>query len=231
MKRWLRQASDRTLEFLFPPVCPGCGRLGYPICPRCRAAIVAIQGFDCRICNRQLDVADICGSCNAQAHSLERVYAAAVYSGPVRDAITRFKYNNHRFLAGALGELLARRIRGEALGSFRVAPVPLHRNRLKSRGYNQSALLGRCVSEKLGLQYEPNALERVRDTDPQVGRNLKARLANVKGAFGAGSADLDGKDILLVDDLSTTGATLEACAKAARNAGAASVRAVVLARG
>ncbi len=231
MKRWLRQASDLTLEFLFPPVCPGCGRLGYPICPHCRAAIVSIPGSDCRICNRQLDVADICGRCNAQNHSLERVYAAAVYSGPVRDAIARFKYNNHRFLADALGELLARRIRSESLDSFRVAPVPLHRNRRKSRGYNQSVLLGRCVSERLGLRYEPNGLERVRDTDPQVGRNFKERLANVKGAFGAGSASLDGKDVLLVDDLSTTGATLEACAKAARNAGAFSVRAAVVARG
>ena len=231
MKRWLRQASDLTLEFLFPPVCPGCGRLGYPICPHCRAAIVSIPGSDCRICNRQLDVADICGRCNAQNHSLERVYAAAVYSGPVRDAIARFKYNNHRFLADALGELLARRIRGESLDSFRVAPVPLHRNRRKSRGYNQSELLGRCVSERLGLRYEPNGLERVRDTNPQVGRNFKERLANVKGAFGAGSASLDGKDVLLVDDLSTTGATLEACAKAARNAGASSVRAAVVARG
>ena len=231
MKRWLRQASGLTLEFLFPPVCPGCGRLGYPICPHCRADIVPIPGSDCRICNRQLDFADICGRCNAGRHSLERVYAAAVYSGPVRDAITRFKYNNHRFLADALGELLARRIRGEAFDSFLVAPVPLHRNRRKSRGYNQSALLGRRVSERLGLRYEPNGLERVRDTDPQVGRNLKQRLANVKGAFGPGAADLNGKDILLIDDLSTTGATLEACAKAARNAGAASVTAAVVARG
>ncbi len=231
MKVWLRRASGPTLEFLFPPVCPGCGRLGYPICPHCRAEIVPITGSDCRICNRLLDFADICGRCNAARHSLGRVYAAAVYSSPIREAITRFKYDNHRFLAETLGELLARRLRGESLDGFRVAPVPLHRNRQKSRGYNQSALLGRRISEQLGLRYEPDALERVRDTGPQVGRNVNERLANVRGAFGAGSADLQGKDVLLVDDLSTTGATLEACAKAARKAGASSVRAAVVARG
>ena len=91
MKRWLQRVSGPALDFLFPPVCPGCGTLGYSICPRCRAAIVAIVESDCRICNRHLDVADICGSCSAKSHNLERVYAAAVYSGPLRDAIARFK--------------------------------------------------------------------------------------------------------------------------------------------
>ncbi|MCY3801797.1 MAG: ComF family protein [Chloroflexi bacterium] len=231
MKVWLRQASGLTLEFLFPPVCPGCGRLGYPICPHCRAEIVPITGSDCRICNRLLDFADICGRCNAARHSLGRVYAAAVYSGPLRDAIIRFKYNNQRFLAETLGDLLARRLREEAVDDFVVTPVPLHRNRQKWRGYNQSALLGKRISEELGLGYEPNGLERLRDTAPQTRQNLKQRLANVRGAFGTGSADLQGKDVLLVDDLSTTGATLEACAKAARKAGASSVRAAVVARG
>ena len=204
--------------------------MGYPICPHCRAEIVPITGSDCRICNRQLDFADICGRCNAARHSLERVYAAAVYCGPLRDAILRFKYGNHRFLADTLGELLARRLRSEAVNGFVVTPVPLHRNRQKSRGYNQSGLLGRRISEELALRYEPNGLERVRDTASQARQSRKQRLANVRGAFGAGSADLAGKDVLLIDDLSTTGATLEACAKAARRAGASSVRAAVVAR-
>ena len=231
MKRWLQQGSDLALDFLFPPVCPGCGRSGYPICPHCRVAIVPIFDSDCRICNRHLNVADICGQCNAASHSLERVYAAAVYSGPLRDVITRFKYGNLRFLANDLSELLARRIRNEALDGFQVVPVPLYRNRQKSRGYNQSELLGVRVSDKLGLQYEPNTLKRVRDTESQVGRNIRDRAANVRNAFGAGSGDFHGKDVLLVDDISTTGATLEACAKACRGAGASSVRAAVVARG
>ena len=145
--------------------------------------------------------------------------------------IARFKYGNLRFLADNLGDLLARRIPNEELHGFQVVPVPLHRKRQKSRGYNQSALLGKSVSEKLGLQYEPNGLVRVRDTDSQVGRNTRDRSANVRHACGGGSADFDGKDILLVNDISTTGATLEACAKACRSAGASSVRAAVVARG
>ena len=154
-----------------------------------------------------------------------------MYSGPLREVIARFKYGNLRFLANDLSELLAARVRDEALSGYQVVPVPLHRKRQGSRGYNQSALLAKSVSRKLGLRYESKGLERTRETDSQVGRNIRDRSANVKNAFGVGSMDFNGKDILLVDDISTTGATLEACARACRIAGASSVRAAVLARG
>ena len=183
MKRWLQRVSGPALDFLFPPVCPGCGKLGYSICPGCRAAVVPIVDSDCRICNRHLDVADICGSCNAKTHNLERVYAAAVYSGPLREAIGRLKYRNHRFLSSSLGDLLVRRLRVQQLEGFTLIPVPLHRRRKKSRGYNQSEILAKYVSELLDLPLDTDGLERVRDTESQVGRSESDRRRNVRGAF------------------------------------------------
>ena len=115
---------------------------------------------------------------------------------------------------------MVRRLRSQQLEGFILTPVPLHRRRKRSRGYNQSEILARYVSDVLDLPLEADGLERVRDTESQVGRSESDRRRNVRGAFSASKAKFAGKSVLLIDDISTTGSTLEACAAACNRAGA-----------
>jgi ComF family protein len=162
---------------------------------------------------------------------LRRVVALAVYGGAVEQAIRRFKYAGRAELARPLGHLVRRALRGEALDADLVVPVPLHPRRLASRGYNQAALLARAVGAELGAPLAPRALRRVRDTLQQARCRRDERFVNVSGAFVVRAPRaIAGRAVVLVDDVVTTGATLEACACALFDAGAASVVAVVVAR-
>lgn len=153
-----------------------------------------------------------------------------LYGGQVAAAIARFKYGRQSHLVGPLSRLLTARLDPLGGKNFVVVPVPLHRRKLVQRGFNQAALLARCVSRHLSLPVAHTALMRQRDTARQVGLSRKARQRNVDGAFGARSRAVNGRHVLLVDDVMTTGATAHACSSALLSAGALSVAVVVLAR-
>jgi ComF family protein len=158
--------------------------------------------------------------------------AAFVYGGAVSRAIGRLKYDSRPDLARPLGDLLWRAIErhARALAGAVVVPVPLHEVRLAERGFNQSALLARRVSRRLGVPLRP-ALVRIRDTPQQTALDGAARIANVAGAFRARqSCFVQGCAVLLIDDVCTTGATLAECARAMQEAGARSVASAVVAR-
>jgi ComF family protein len=170
-----------------------------------------------------------CG-CRRRLRSLSRLRSAAVYEGPIEIAIHRFKYQGWRRLAGPLATLVAERLVVEGLAASWATAVPLHATRLAERGFNQSELLARCLRERLDLAPPPGRLVRVRSTPPQVGHDRLWRQENVRGAFQWRGRDLRGQSILLIDDVATTGATLEACASALRAAGSGPVIGATIAR-
>ncbi len=218
------------LDLLYPPRCAACGEgiassaLG-PFCPVCRDAVDPVPP-GCRRCG--LPGPDpVCGACLADPPSFASCRAGGLFGGPLADAIHALKYRDRPALARPLGAWLASRV--PLPRDAAIASVPLGRKRRLSRGYDQAALLARALYRATSLASLPLALARSRETKPQVGRTRADRLRNVRGAFRATSA-VSGRDILLVDDVVTTGATADACGEALMLAGARSVHVVALAR-
>jgi ComF family protein len=161
---------------------------------------------------------------------LSRLRSAVAYEGPIEVAIQRFKYDGWRRLAGPLALLLAERLMVEGLAGSLALAVPLHPARQQQRGFNQSDLLARELRMRLALGQPPGTLVRTRATPPQVGHDRLWRLENVRGAFAWLGKDLGGRPLLVVDDVATTGATLEACAAALKAGGSGPVIGVSVAR-
>jgi ComF family protein len=198
-----------TLDALVPPRCAGCGAAGSWLCLECRTACEPLHGG---------------------AGGLP-IAAAAAYEGGVRRAIHSFKYRGERGLASELGSLVAARVaadlaRGIAIDA--LVAVPLRRERARARGYDQTALLAADVALRCGLT-RLAALHRIRHARPQVELDRDERMRNVAGAFVSTAGSLRGLRVALIDDVTTTGATLREAARAARAAGARSVRAYVIA--
>ena len=178
---------------------------------------------------------ELCAHCRTMPSHLECTRSVFYFDGPVRDALHRFKYDGLTALAVSLGGLMAACWMGHPLPADVVVPVPLHAARLRERGYNQATLLAREMVRHLATRQVAPALHerllvRQRATPPQVGLDAARRRENVRGAFRCSGKALTGRQVLLIDDVCTTGATLEACAVALREGGARGVRALTLAR-
>lgn len=176
----------------------------------------------------------ICYTCSRETPRFDSARSAVRYEGAVGDALRDLKYNSSLWVVDDLAELLLACVSAEYPNAVfdLVAPVPLHPSRRRSRGYNQSALIAASLARRMGLLYKERSARRVRPTVTQTGLTAPQRAANVSGAFRAGLfARLNGKRILLVDDVMTTGATVDACAGALKEGGAASVHVVTVARG
>ena len=201
------------VELLAPRRCAGCNRM----------MRFEQRGAFCAACAPLLELAP--PAHRPPGHSA----AAFVYGGPLADAIVRLKYSRRSELAPMLGALLAEAALPYAGRVARVVPLPLHRARLRARGFNQSALLARPVARALGVPLDARALRRVRATADQARLPRASRAENVRAAFAV-ARDVHGARMLLIDDVRTTGATLAEAAAALSEAGAAEVYTLALAR-
>lgn len=219
-----------VFDWVFPPRCAGCGVEGEIVCAACLATIEQVTMPCCRYCASPLARGDICAACRNLPHSFEAFASYAWYNGPIRKAIHQLKYQNDiavgRFLSAWLYDLLA----GKDWEFDMVVPVPLSTDKLEVRGYNQAARLAKPLARLIHKSYQPLAMSRVRETKSQVGLNIQSRHDNVRDAFRGSPAIVRGRSILLVDDVCTTGATLQSAAAALKQAGAAKVYALTLAK-
>ncbi|MBI2854906.1 MAG: ComF family protein [Chloroflexi bacterium] len=219
------------LDLVFPPRCAGCGHTGHFVCPECISSLPWISPPVCPRCGKPQPREALCPSCWGWYPAIEGIRAPFRFEGTIRQAVHSLKYRSIRALAQPLSELLARYYGLATIPADVLVPVPLHRNRLRERGYNQSALLARGLGRTIGLPVIENVLVRQRDTPPQArSTSVEERAQNVAGAFSCGGNAFSGKRVLLIDDVCTTGATLDACAAAVRKAGATSVWGLTLAR-
>ncbi len=223
-------AVERGLNLIFPPRCVSCGAWGHWLCDDCVARVSAPSSELGVLRGRRLPAARFVDERGALVSYLSSVAWVCAHSGPLRDAVHALKYGGLRVLAGPLGQILAQgwRQRGIQIGA--VVGVPLHALRLRRRGYNQAALLAAALAAELGVPYREDALVRLRRTRTQVGLGPDERWRNVHGAFAACGPGLGDSPVLLVDDVMTTGATLEACAQALQGAGTGDVHALTLTR-
>lgn len=217
------------LDLVYPPRCAACGESveAEPFCAVCAEAVDSVPP-GCARCGQPGPDA-LCGACRASPPAFDAVRAGGLLGGPLADAIHALKYRNRPALARPLGSWLAARAPLEC-GAV-VVSVPLARGRRIERGYDQAALLADALARGAGrgARRLRAALRRIRETPPQVGRTRAERARNVAGAFEAHPA-VAGKDVVLVDDVVTTGATADAAATALRRAGARSIVVVALAR-
>ncbi|MHB8645597.1 MAG: ComF family protein [Thermomicrobiales bacterium] len=225
----MRDLWERALDLVFPPRCAACGGRGSLLCVTCRGAINHIQPPICPSCGRSATRPGLCPVCRAYPNALDGMVAATVFGTPVRECIHALKYEGQRRYAAILAET-ARPALARLPTPDAIVPVPLFSQRARARGFNQSVLIARHLAGDT-LPVMPGWLTRTRNTPPQVGQDREARQANVAGAFACPDpAAVRGQRILLLDDVATTGATLDACARALRAAGVASVHALVVAR-
>lgn len=226
---WVRLGA-MLLDLLFPPRCVGCQRMGAWLCAACLEKVGRVNGPVCLHCGRPFWESGLCPTCQGGAFALLHVRAPLFFEGATQRAVHNLKYRGRRVLAGPLGALLADYLCGLGWPAAAIVPVPLHRQRERARGYNQSALLARVVAARVGWPLQEKGLVRQRNTRPQVGLDGAARQENVRAAFGWESPLPPPERVLLLDDVCTTGATLEACAQTLRAAGAQDIRGLALAR-
>jgi len=220
-----------ALDLLFPRWCIGCGREGSFLCQSCCQLLPRIMPPLCPRCGRPQPSGILCPSCVGWQAEIDSIRSPFRFDGVMRQSIHQLKYRNLRALAQPLVRLLQTYLITNPVPGEVLVPVPLHHKRLKERGYNQSRLLARELGKLIDLPVVDDCLTRQRHASPQArASTVDERRSNVDGAFICRNHRLRDKQVLVIDDVSTSGATLNACAVALKASGATTVWGLVLAR-
>ena len=233
-----RAVADTLTGLLYPGHCPVCdevisGRAG-GICASCRARIRTVGDCYCVKCGKPLhdDQVVRCHDCDTMEHMFTRGRSLFYYED-IRESIYRFKYEGRQEYASFYADETAR-VLGEEIRAWRaeaLIPIPLHEAKLKKRGYNQAALFAEALSTRFGIPVLRGALIRERNTNPQKGLNREERQKNLKKAFKFIQNDVKLKTIILIDDIYTTGSTVDAAGALLRQAGITEIYVITLASG
>ncbi len=234
----LRTAYGVVIDLVLPPRCPGCRAIvagDGRFCLGCWQQLQFITAPHCARCGtpfaHDMGAAAECGQCLAEPPRFAAARAAMVYGGPARKMLLALKHGDRQHLARVMAPHMARAAGSMLTGDALIVPVPLHWRRLWTRGFNQAALLGQALAKSSGLPIAVDALQRVKPTPASQNMGRTARAANVRGAFRvADRAVIAGRRIVLVDDVMTSGATANACARLLRRAGAKQVDVLTFAR-
>lgn len=234
---------DKGFGILFPKTCPVCGEIiarKAEICAGCNENLTFIREPKCKKCGKPFDTAEMtsmvreyCDDCIKHTHMYDCGMAVFQYNEDIREAIYRFKYHNQRTYAGFFGKVMARQYGRDIarLGVQAIIPVPISRKKKIDRGYNQAELIANVLGQALKLPVERKIIIRSRHTTPQKELNFTERKKNLKNAFKISESIVKYKVVLLVDDIYTTGSTIDACAGVLKAAGVKKVYFISLAIG
>ena len=237
----LKRAGEALASLIFPPHCANCGADtvgGVQLCAACAGLAKKIVAPFCQRCSQPFDGAIVgaftCANCLGRTLHFDCAVACYLSRGVVREFVHRFKYDRHFYLRHPLAEWLAEtfddeRIRAQPIAT--LVPVPLHSARFREREFNQADVLAEMLARRTGTPLL-RALQRIRYTTTQTRLDRHERMENLHNAFRVRhNANVQNRHLVLVDDIFTTGSTVDECARVLRAAGAASVRVVTVARG
>lgn len=229
LSNMIHQIIDSCLPFKQPCVLCAAGNTGHGICAPCLADLSRLPAEICPRCAHASPFGQLCGHCLRHPPAFDQLHAALLYSYPLDAVIQAFKYGKRLELAASLSFLLAELAPAATVQPDLVLPVPLASTRLLERGFNQSHELARAFAGRINAPLDHTLCERIRNTPPQARLNRRQRQENVRHSFSVNHR-LDGLCVAIVDDVATSGATLEALALALKKQGAKRVEAWVLAR-
>jgi ComF family protein len=220
-----------ALDLLFPKWCVGCGKDGDFICSSCCQSLSHLTPPLCPLCGKPQPEGILCASCVNWQAEIDGIRSPFQFEGVIRKAIHQLKYQNIRSLTETLARLLSDYLTTSSIPKGILVPVPLHPKRLRERGYNQSGLLARELGKLANLDLVDDYLIRRQHTDPQTKvSTVRERRSNVACAFICRDHRLRNKQVLLIDDVAISGATLDACAAALKASGVTSVWGLTVAR-
>ncbi len=227
----LKQLQREVIDLFFPRSCVGCGKVGDFICLKCAKKLSRLLPPVCQRCGKPESSGMYCRGCWGTHNHLDMIRSVFVFEGIIRRAVLEFKYRNLRSIAACLSQYMADYFVEHEMAADFLMPVPMHEKRLKRRGYNQSELLAGQISEMVSVPLRADLVKRVKDNKPQVRTSCAdERWSNMRDAFTCTSSEVSGKDIIIIDDVCTSGATLEACAAAIKSMGANKISGFTLAR-
>jgi ComF family protein len=237
----IKKLRDFLLDLIFPKVCLFCFKEGSYLHSKCLEKIPLNESFVCPACGKISLYGKTCNSCQRKTSLTGLIYATSYKNEIISEAIKLFKYQYVKDLGKKLAKLLIKKINdshfltnnfSQPIDSFLVIPIPLYRKKFLERGFNQSEILAKEIANEFGLTLKSDLLIKIKNTPSQTDLNEKERLSNVKDAFEVKDKKVvKGKIIFLIDDVTTTGATLNEAAKVLKKSGAKEVWGLTVAKG